>query len=37
MNLANGMMLKITMGGSVMHNRDQFDQEMRRFGKYVLD
>ena len=31
MNLANGMMLKITMGGSVMHNRDQFDQEMRRF------
>ena len=31
MNLANGMMLKITMGGSVMRNRDQFDQEMRRF------
>lgn len=31
MNLANGMMLKITMGGSVMYNRDQFDQEMRRF------
>lgn len=30
MNLANGMMLKITMGGFVMHNRDQFDQEMRR-------
>lgn len=26
-----GMMLKITMEGSVMHNRDQFDQEMRRF------
>ena len=31
MNLANGIMLKIAMEGSVMHNRDQFDQEMRRF------
>lgn len=31
MSLVIGMMLKITMEGSVMHNRDQFDQEMRRF------
>ena len=27
----SGMMRKTTMEGSVMHNRDQFDQEMRRF------
>lgn len=31
MSLANGITLKIIMGGSAMHNRDQFDQEMRRF------
>lgn len=31
MSLVIGMMLKITMEGSVMRNRDQFDQEMRRF------
>ena len=27
----SGMMRKITMEGSAMHNREQFDQEMRRF------
>ena len=31
MSLVSGMMWKTTMEGSVMHNRDQFDQEMRRF------
>ena len=31
MSLVSGMMRKTTMEGSVMHNRDQFDQEMRRF------
>ena len=31
MSLVIGMMRKITTEGSVMHNRDQFDQEMRRF------
>lgn len=37
MSLANGMMQRIAMEVFAMHNRDQFDQEMRRFGKYVLD
>ena len=31
MNLASGIALRIITGGSAMHNRDQFDQEMRRF------
>lgn len=31
MNLVIGITQKIITGGSVMHNRDQFDQEMRRF------
>lgn len=31
MSSVSGMMRKTTMEGSVMHNRDQFDQEMRRF------
>lgn len=31
MSLVIGMMRKTTMEGSVMRNRDQFDQEMRRF------
>lgn len=31
MSLVIGMMRKITMEVSVMHNRDQFNQEMRRF------
>ena len=31
MNLAIGIALRIITGGSAMHNRDQFDQEMKRF------
>lgn len=31
MNLANGMMLKITMGVFAMSDREQLDREMRRF------
>lgn len=31
MSLVIGMMRKITTGVFAMHNRDQFDQEMRRF------
>lgn len=31
MSLVSGTVLRIITGGSAMHNRDQFDQEMRRF------
>lgn len=31
MSLVIGIMRKMITGGYVMHNRDQFDQEMRRF------
>lgn len=31
MSLVIGIMRKMITGGCVMHNRDQFDQEMRRF------
>ena len=36
MNLVIGIMRKTITEVYVMRNQDQFDQEMRRFGKYVL-